>query len=76
MIDKSRREDGTFSRADFVFDKERNVYFCPATKCCPQLVIPAPTTRFATGRHGLTVVPACSNQNAVQRCPRAGSYAM
>jgi transposase len=29
VIDKSRREDGTFSRADFVFDKERNVYVCP-----------------------------------------------
>src|SRR5215468_9696362 len=28
--DMSRREDGTFSRADFSFDKERNVYICPA----------------------------------------------
>lgn len=32
VIDKSRREDGTFSRADFVFDKERNVYVCPNNK--------------------------------------------
>ena len=30
--DKSKREDGTFSREDFVFDKERNVYICPASK--------------------------------------------
>jgi hypothetical protein len=30
--DKSTREDGTFSRADFTFDKERNLYFCPAGK--------------------------------------------
>ena len=30
--DKSTREDGTFSRADFTFDKERNVYVCPAGK--------------------------------------------
>ena len=30
--DKSSREDGTFSRADFTFDKERNVYICPAGK--------------------------------------------
>jgi len=30
--DKSAREDGTFSRADFTFDKERNVYICPAGK--------------------------------------------
>jgi hypothetical protein len=27
--DKSARSDGTFSRADFVFDQERNVYICP-----------------------------------------------
>ena len=27
--DKSARSDGTFSRADFVFDEERNVYVCP-----------------------------------------------
>jgi Transposase DDE domain len=30
--DKSTREDGTFSRADFKFDNERNVYVCPAGK--------------------------------------------
>jgi transposase len=27
--DKSARSDGTFSRADFVFDRERNIYVCP-----------------------------------------------
>ena len=27
--DKSARHDGTFSRADFVFDQARNVYICP-----------------------------------------------
>jgi hypothetical protein len=27
--DKSKRQDGTFSRADFVFDRERNIYVCP-----------------------------------------------
>jgi hypothetical protein len=32
VIDKSKREDGTFSREDFTFDKERNVYICPAGK--------------------------------------------
>jgi transposase len=30
--DKSARTDGTFSRADFVFDRERNVYICPKGK--------------------------------------------
>jgi transposase len=32
VIDRSNREDGTFSREDFSFDKERNVYTCPAGK--------------------------------------------
>jgi hypothetical protein len=27
--DKSARADGTFSRADFVFDQQRNIYICP-----------------------------------------------
>jgi len=30
--DKSAREDGTFSRSDFTFDPERNIYTCPAGK--------------------------------------------
>ncbi|MGZ3577376.1 MAG: transposase [Vulcanimicrobiaceae bacterium] len=32
VIDKSKRDDGTFNREDFTFDKERNVYTCPAGK--------------------------------------------
>ena len=32
VVDKSKREDGTFSREDFSFDKEHNVYVCPAGK--------------------------------------------
>jgi transposase len=30
--DKSVRSDGTFSRADFVFDQSRNIYICPNGK--------------------------------------------
>ena len=32
VIDKSNRDDGTFNREDFTFDKQRNVYICPAGK--------------------------------------------
>src|SRR5436189_3322324 len=32
VIDKSKREDSTFSRDDFTFDKARNLYTCPAGK--------------------------------------------
>ena len=30
--DRSKREDGTFSREDFTFSKDGNVYICPAFK--------------------------------------------
>ena len=30
--DKSSRQDGTFSRTDFTFDSDRNLYVCPANK--------------------------------------------
>src|SRR5277367_662805 len=32
LIDKSERMDGTFSRSDFVFDPESNLYLCPGGK--------------------------------------------
>ena len=32
LIDKSERTDGTFSRSDFAFDPERNLYVCPGGK--------------------------------------------
>jgi transposase len=32
VLDKSKREDGTFSRDDFAYDKERDIYICPAGK--------------------------------------------
>ena len=30
--DKSNRDDGTFSRADFIYDEERDLYTCPGAK--------------------------------------------
>ena len=32
VIDKSERKDGIFSRSDFIFDKENNIYICPNGK--------------------------------------------
>jgi transposase len=32
VIDKSKRDDGTFSREEFTFDKERDIYTCLAGK--------------------------------------------
>ena len=30
--DKSKREDGTFSRTEFIYDQERDLYICPGGK--------------------------------------------
>ena len=32
VFDKSARDDGTFSREDFAYDQERDLYVCPADK--------------------------------------------
>jgi transposase len=32
VIDKSQRDDGTFSRADFIYDHDNDLYRCPAGK--------------------------------------------
>ena len=32
VFDKAARKDGTFSREDFTYDHERDVYFCPGGK--------------------------------------------
>jgi hypothetical protein len=32
LMDKSERPDGTFSRSDFTFDTERDLYVCPGRR--------------------------------------------
>ena len=51
VIDKSQREDGTFSREDFVFDQVRDTYTCPAGNPAnwytPSNIISAPAVTMA-----------------------------
>jgi hypothetical protein len=49
VFDKSPRTDGTFSRADFTFDPERDRYTCPAGKELVQF-----RRTYATPRTGIT----------------------
>jgi hypothetical protein len=49
VFDKSNRTDGTFSRADFVFDPERDRYTCPAGKELVQF-----RRTYAAPRSGVT----------------------
>ncbi len=57
--DKSERDDGTFMRADFSYDKERDIYTCPAGK-----------TLKTTGRmsDGKTLYYRASKRDC-DRCP-------
>ena len=49
VFDKSGRTDGTFSRADFVFDPEQDRYTCPGGKQLVQF-----HRTYATPRSGIT----------------------
>jgi len=68
VIDKSKREDGTFSREDFTFDKERNVYVCPAGKLLTTTgtVIDGETLRYLASTSDCRGCPL-----KVQCCPKA-----
>ena len=69
VIDKSKRDDGTFSRDDFTFDRECNVYTCPAGK--------ALTTTGRLVKDGETVLYRASTYDCgpcplkLKCCPKA-----
>jgi transposase len=75
--DKSKREDGTFSREDFSFDKERNVYICPAGKVLTttgKLASDGETLYYrprARDCRGCPVKPQCCPKASVRRLPRS-----
>src|SRR5215204_1869340 len=76
VIDKSQRADGTFSREDFIYDEERDVYTCPAGKTMT-------TTGHVSTDHALRYlasVPECRacplKRSAARTCQRDGSSAM
>jgi transposase len=50
VFDKSTRTDGTFSRADFTFDPQRDRYTCPAGKELVQF-----RRTYTTPRTGITI---------------------
>jgi len=66
VIDKSKRNDGTLSRADFTFDAERNVYVCPQDKLLttPQAVFIV-SERYCTGPASSPAIRVCLNGVAV-----------
>ena len=59
VIDKSRREDGSLSRDDFTFDKDRNVYICPEGKLLTTTgaIGPDHTLRYLALKHDCDACP-------------------
>ena len=47
LVDKTERTDGTFSRSDFAFDPESNLYVCPGRQRAEKI---PPRVRKATRR--------------------------
>src|SRR4029077_1504456 len=76
VLEKSKREDGSLSRTDFTFDKDRNVYVCPQGKLLHT------TGRIHDGvtvlyrARPMTVALARSSPNAAQRRQSAKSRAV
>ena len=75
VIDKSQRQDGTFSREDFIYDEVQDIYTCPAGKTLT-------TTGHISADHSLQYlgsVPACRacllKASAAPKCQRDGSNA-
>src|ERR1700735_2938076 len=73
--DKSARTDGTFSRADFVFDRERNVYICPGGKLLHTTgtVIDGGTLRYRASKRdcdGCALKMQCSPNTPMRQIPR------
>ena len=77
VIDKSKREDGTFSREDFRFDKERNVYVCPAGKLLTTtgtVIDDGETLRYLASTSDCRICPLkvrCCPKTPFRRIPRS-----
>ena len=77
MIDKSKREDGTFGREDFTFDKDRNVYVCPANKILTttgKLVNDGETLHYRTKARdcrGCPLKTQCCPTTSARKIPRS-----
>src|SRR5215467_1021005 len=69
--DKSAREDGTFSRSDFTFDPERNIYTAPPARCSRPPATSVTTTCCVILRPSAIATHVHSNRNAARECSSA-----
>jgi hypothetical protein len=67
LMDKSERTDGTFSRSDFTFDTERDLYVCPGGKELRKY-----RRAFSTPREGVAKDGAIRYRAAQHDCDACG----
>ena len=77
VFDKSARKDGTFSRADFTYDHEGDVYRCPGGKmltCKGTLVNDGATLLYRASKYDCDVCalkPRCCPKAPARKVPRS-----
>jgi transposase len=77
VFDKSARRDGTFSRDDFTYDHEGDVYFCPAGKMLTTkgtLVNDGVTMLYRASKYDCEVCPLkprCCPKDPARKVPRS-----
>jgi transposase len=76
VIDKSKRNDGTFSREDFTFDKQRDIYTCPAGKALTTTgkVVNDEQLLYRASMRDCTICPfkmRCCPKEPVRKIPRS-----
>ena len=77
VFDKSKRTDGTFSREDFIYDHDGDVYFCPARKmltCKGTLVNDGATLLYRASKYDCDVCglkPRCCPKEPARKVPRS-----
>jgi transposase len=77
VFDKSARKDGTFSRDDFTYDHERDIYLCPGGKTLTTtgtLVNDNATMLYRASQHdclGCALKSRCSPNSPARKVPRS-----
>jgi hypothetical protein len=76
VIDKSKRNDGTFSRENFTFDKARDIYTCPAGKILTttRKVVNDEQLLYRASKRDCDVCPfkmRCCPKEPVRKIPRS-----
>ena len=76
VFDKSKRNDGTFSREDFTYDHHGDVYFCPAGKMltCKGTIVNDNQFMYRASKYDCEVCslkPRCCPKEPARKVPRS-----